>query len=921
MRMISKRIPNQENDFLNFPSENNSPKAYNLIIHSTLNKDAGAYIMAEFIFQESGPLGLAMKDEDWHVAPGEKITIPALVANRGLEEIFVDLSVHGIPLHWVTMDTPVVRLSPKEKKEVTLTISPPPFPQCRAGFFSVNIRANIQNQPESTVNVQDTLTVAAYQSEGRIGILLTSVQYSVAPGDNIVVPVMLVNRGLEADTLRLNVKGISSLWISTVTPDARLAPAESREIEFKISIPRASQTTAGRHSFTIQIISENHPDQNSEVVCIMTVAVFAKFAASIPVPNIKANETGSISIKNEGNAKEAYTVSFEEPAKELIFEKAILVPNEKPAANKTAAPEFHTEFIEVKSDEPIHVDPGETGAFQFRSRPRSRKFLGGESNHPFIVNIQSVANKQKQSLEAQVISKAFLPVWAFILIIVLLLGCCLSTFLFTRNNQQTIATTQTASANQTLAVLNGGEDSDGDGLTNSDEIQRGTDPNNPDTDGDGLKDGEEVLTYLTDPLKPDSDSDGLSDGDEALRLKTNPILPDTDGDTLTDGDEVKRGTNPLVPDTDGDGLMDGDEVRFGTDPLKPDSDNDGLLDGQENQNCPNWLNPDSDKDGIVDGKDPSPCDATNPSLTANAPTAPVVPTNPAATNPAATNPAPTAPVAATSPAEAPRLSGLIVFESNRDGNSEIYSLNMENFTQTRLTNNAAVDMQASISPNSQQIVFVTNRDGNNEIYIAGLDGQNPVNLTNNPADEQFPVWSPDGNFIAFTTNRDGNNEIYIMKKDGTEVRNLTQNPANDSDPSWFSGPGAIKADEWIAFTTNRDGNNEIYRVKDDGSNLLNLTQNPANDHSPAGYGSSIAFVSERGGNPEIFVMKVDGKSPANITNNPSQDLDPTFGSNNNWIASASDREGNLDIYVIERNGEGLYNMTKSPSQDKLPYWR
>ncbi len=74
--------------------------------------------MAEFIFQENGPLGLAMKDEDWYVVPGDKITIPALVANRGSEDIFVELSVHGVPIDWVTLDNPVVHLGPNQKHEI-----------------------------------------------------------------------------------------------------------------------------------------------------------------------------------------------------------------------------------------------------------------------------------------------------------------------------------------------------------------------------------------------------------------------------------------------------------------------------------------------------------------------------------------------------------------------------------------------------------------------------------------------------------------------------------------------------------------------------------------------------------------------------------------------------------------------------------
>jgi hypothetical protein len=68
-------------------------------------------------------------------------------------------------------------------------------------------------------------------------------------------------------------------------------------------------------------------------------------------------------------------------------------------------------------------------------------------------------------------------------------------------------------------------DTDGDGLTNLQEYQLGTDPRNPDTDGDGIPDGQEV------------------------QLGTNPLDPDTDHDELSDGQELKLGTNPLSPDT------------------------------------------------------------------------------------------------------------------------------------------------------------------------------------------------------------------------------------------------------------------------------------------------------------------------------------------------------------------------------------
>ncbi len=105
------------------------------------------------------------------------------------------------------------------------------------------------------------------------------------------------------------------------------------------------------------------------------------------------------------------------------------------------------------------------------------------------------------------------------------------------------------------------------------------------------------------PFALDSDGDGLSDDDE-IAIGTDPFDPDTDDDGLTDGEEVALGTDPLDPDSDGDGLTDGEEVALGTDPLDPDTDDDGLDDGEEVDLGTDPLDPDSDDDGIVDGSDP-----------------------------------------------------------------------------------------------------------------------------------------------------------------------------------------------------------------------------------------------------------------------------------------------------------------------------
>lgn len=212
-------------------------------------------------------------------------------------------------------------------------------------------------------------------------------------------------------------------------------------------------------------------------------------------------------------------------------------------------------------------------------------------------------------------------------------------------------------------VVNGATDYDGDGLTNLQEFQLGTNPANTDTDGDGMPDGWEYYHGLNPKSAADAsldpDHDGLSNLWE-YKLNLDPSAADTgntgvpdgqkdaDYDGLTNLDEINiHHTDPIQYDTDGDGYNDGWEVRYGFNPLfddtnnpdpmkRPDADfdGDGLINIQEEQIGTSPFLTDTDGDGYDDktendaGSDPLDGNSTpsNPGGNPGGPTNPPAPT-------------------------------------------------------------------------------------------------------------------------------------------------------------------------------------------------------------------------------------------------------------------------------------------------------
>ncbi len=262
-----------------------------------------------------------------------------------------------------------------------------------------------------------------------------------------------------------------------------------------------------------------------------------------------------------------------------------------------------------------------------------------------------------------------------------------------------------------------------------------------------------------------------------------------------------------------------------------------------------------------------------------------------------------------------------------------------------LTNNSADDRYASYSPDGNSIVFESDRDGNWEIYLIDGEGENIRRLTNNPADDRRPTWHPNGKKLLFESNRSGTNQLYTLKlgsgtaqklknlgtagepifaefspngkniavsiqeaeqqgslallnKKGKLRRKLVHNDYRNFYPKWS------KDGVEILFFSRKDTENnddEIYRLNIRTGTEKRLTQWPKHNFCPSwsGDGTRIAYVtSMEGSRPEIYIMDADGTNKQRITHNKNGETLPNWHPAENKILITAYRNGNYEICVL-----------------------
>ena len=324
---------------------------------------------------------------------------------------------------------------------------------------------------------------------------------SLAPGDKSTVQFELFNQALHADVYLISLLGLPAGTAElaqtsvSVTPGART----SLPITFVLpeeGSPKMRALRAGSFPFQVLVCSQTTREETAVLNGLLLVSPLDAFAFSIWPAQMPNPGRCRVLIRNNGNFPARYSIVAKDDSKKLRF------------AGQGAN---------------IALDPGEAVTKKLKVSHLKRPLFAEAHAIPFEIEVRTNDGLVK-TRNAAIRVEPLMPKWVipfaqFALVVVLILLVVVAIFSTQAGGGVGTAVPEDTNTNAVPAIVN---DNDGDGLTDSEEAQFGTDPNNPDTDLDGLTDGDELHNLSLNPLNSDTDEDNLPDGAEVNIYRTNP---------------------------------------------------------------------------------------------------------------------------------------------------------------------------------------------------------------------------------------------------------------------------------------------------------------------------------------------------------------------------------------------------------------
>jgi hypothetical protein len=203
----------------------------------------------------------------------------------------------------------------------------------------------------------------------------------------------------------------------------------------------------------------------------------------------------------------------------------------------------------------------------------------------------------------------------------------------------------------------------------------------------------------------------------------------------------------------------------------------------------------------------------------------------------------------------------------RDG--DIFIARADGTAPQQLTRTTAIEAYPTCSPDGGRIAFSRSASGGMDIYSIDLANHRELRLTNGGVNAE-PQWSPSGAALLFVAN----NHIAVMQADGSGKRALTRAAAVDANPAWLG-------DSKILFDRTSGGESHLWVTGIGGGTGEVLTHEPGDQQNPSFSSLTatlpIVFQARDNGNDfRIYAMTFSGSIIKQLTTGPGADVAPAI---------------------------------------------
>lgn len=271
------------------------------------------------------------------------------------------------------------------------------------------------------------------------------------------------------------------------------------------------------------------------------------------------------------------------------------------------------------------------------------------------------------------------------------------------------------------------------------------------------------------------------------------------------------------------------------------------------------------------------------------------------------------------------IQGRIVFQSDMDGDREIYVMTGEGVK--KLTDNDWEDEFPKWSPDGKRIAYSANPKGNYDIFVMDADGSNVLPVTTSPKAEVEHAWFPDGKKIAFTIEeRKGFRKrfsLWMIDLETNRISRILKEFKGSSALPNFSPTAPL-----VAFTGKKTMGWDVYLFERRQKELTSLTEGgkACRPHFSRD-GTRIAYVSGKAdGNGDIWLMNPDGSGKIRLTErDKTADYFPSWSPDQEYIVFSSSLEhridrGNWSLFLVRVKTKEVIPLLDSPGRDVFPDW-